>query len=695
MRLTHSVPKRILLLLGVLLLIPRTNAAAASVEEGYGYNSYGESVPAPAGFRSDLTVYGGVLPEGSFGMAQDMAAHGEELYVLNAKSGVITVLNADLDYQRSIYFTRDEEALSVAGASGMFLEETDSGLQILLADTENHRVLRADSQGKVLQIYQKPVEELFPQEAEFRPTKVLTGNDGTLYVICQGIYKGAVTFSREGAFLGFYGSNDMDITAEMLLEHFWKSLMNQEQLGRIQQAVSIEFTNFASDSRGFIYTCTRVTDNSTGEIKRLNAKGINQLPVENYGDLEDTWYQNEHQDTAFADIVSINDHVVAALDTYRGRVFLYSNDGTLLLIFGGSGQFAGTFRTPSALECIGGNIYVLDPYKDSITRFVPTAYGQALMTASSLYQEGRYTESLELWQQVIRQNGNFETAYIGIGKALMGQEDYAGAMTYFRKGQDRASYSQAYKEYRKTSVQFLVAPVLIGIVAVLVVYGLYAHYLRGPKREKDLARATVAGRCGHTLLHPTEGFFALLKAPRRGVSLLCGILIACLFGVAILDRQATAFIFNTNKLEELDIRLVFMATVVVFFTFVLSNRLVCTLFNGNGTVREIICVSAVSLIPAMAAVILKTVVSHFLLLEDGGVLTALLVLGIVWSAALLLSGMQLIHEYEMRQAVLSVVFTVVGMLLIAFIALLVYGLYNQIGAFFATVIDEISYIRLT
>ena len=693
---TRFIPKTVIAVLVIMLLLtPVFQVAAASVDEGYGYNSYDESVPAPAGYQDDLTVYGQVSPEGSFGMAQDMATYDGELYVLNSKIGIITVLNADLEYQRSIRFTRDGEELSVVGANGMFLDKTDDGLQILLADTENQRVLRADATGRVMQVYQKPTEELFPQKQEFRPTKVLVGSDKTVYVICQGVYKGAVTFSADGEFLGFYGSNDIDITAAMLLEHFWKSLMNQEQLGRVQQNVSIEFTNFAADSRGFIYTCTRVTDNSMGEIKRLNAKGINLLPVDNYGDLEDAWIKSEHQDTAFVDIVSINDNLVAALDTQRGRVFLYSNDGMLLMIFGGSGQFQGTFRTPSALECIGDSIYVLDPYKDSITRFAPTSYGTALLTASSLYQDGRYAESLDLWKQVIRQNGNFETAYVGIGRALMGQEDYAGAMDYFKKGQDRTGYSQAYKEYRKTSAQFLVAPTLIASVVLLVVYGLYVRYLRGPKREVSLITASVARRCSHTLLHPTDGFTALMNAPRRGISVLCGILITCLFGVAILHRQATAFVFNENKLEELDIRMIFAITVIVFFAFVLSNRLVCTLFNGNGAVREIICVCAVSLIPMMLAMVLKIAISHFLSLDEGGLLTALMVIGIMWSVLLLLAGMRQIHEYDTKQAVLSVIFTVIGMMLMAFIGLLVYGLYNQIAAFFGAIIDEISYIGMT
>lgn len=692
----HPAQKAAAVLLTALTLFsPGLSVGAAAPEEGYCYNSYDESVPAPAGYQYDRMIYGSELEEKTFGLAQDMAAYNGELYVLNNKQGTVSVLTADLEYLRSIHFTKDGQEQPAEGASGLFLETVDGKMQILVADTEKQRIFRADAEGRILQEYGKPEEELFRQSLDFRPTKVLAGWDGTVYAICQGLYKGAAAFSREGEFLGFFGNNDIDITAAMLLEHFWKSLMNKEQLGRMQRSVSIEFSNFAVDSRGFIYTCTRVTDNSMGEIKRLNAKGINVLPVEDYGDLEDVWIKNEHQDTAFVDILAMNDRVIAALDSQRGRVFLYSSDGTLLLIFGDTGRFAGTFRTPSALECIGNHLYVLDPYKDSITRFSPTEYGAALLEASSLYQEGRYTESVDLWNQVMRQNGNFETAYIGIGKALMGAENYSEAMTYFQKGQDRESYSQAYEEYRKTRTSSLVAPVMAGFAVLLLLLFLYVHFFKGPKRERNLAEASLPVRCRHTLLHPTDGYAALLSAPRRRVGILSSALVFCLFGTAVLSRQATGFIFNPHKLEDLDIRLIFASTVVVFLAFVISNRLVCTLFNGNGAVWEIVCVSSVALIPALAAVLFKTLLSHFLSAGEGGFLTVLVWGGIAWSALLLLAGMKLIHEYDGKQAVLSVIFTGVGMLLMAFIALLVWGLYNQIGAFFSTIIDEISYMRLT
>ena len=681
------------LLAGVLLL--SGFAAAAAPAEGYCYDSYDQSVPAPAGYADDRTLYGNQTSSGSFGMAQDMAEYGGRLYVLNSKQGIITVLDEDLQEQGTVTLRQNGEELSIAGASGMYLTTYEEAMELYIADTENKRILRADGDGNVLAVYEKPQDGLYPQESEFAPIKVMAGPDGLVYAICQGIYKGAATFSREGDFLGFYGSNDIDVTVTMLIEYFWKSLMTPEQRGRIQRSVPIEYSNFDIDSKGFIVTCTKVTENSTGELKRLNAKGINVLPVENYGDLEDAWIKNDHQDTSFVDVLIKDDTIIAALDAQRGRVFLYNTDGTLLLIFGGIGRFEGTFRTPSALECIGNRFYVLDPYKDCITRFSPTAYGQAILDANALYQAGRYEETVELWNQVMRQNGNYNTAYIGIARALMGTEQYKEAMTYFKKGQDREGYAQAYEEYRKAGIQHVVVPAMIGIVVLTLLIAVYQIFFKAPKREYALQTASLLGRYRYTMLHPTEGFSAVLRVASGRVTGLSVVLVLLLFMTSIVVRQGTAFLFNPNQVEKLDIRLLFAATVVVFIAFVISNRLVCTLFNGNGTVHEILCVSSLSLTPLLAALLIRTALSHVLAVSESGVMTVLVVLGAAWSGILLLSGMCVIHEYDGKQALLSVIFTVIGMLLMAFIGLLVWGLYGQIASFFSTLVDEIRYMLLT
>ena len=67
----------------------------------------------------------------------------------------------------------------------------------------------------------------------------------------------------------------------------------------------------------------------------------------------------------------------------------------------------------------------------------------------SEYKIGDYDASAATWQKVLKLNGNYDQAYIGIGRSLLRQESYQEAMDYFELKLDATNYSKAYKLYRK------------------------------------------------------------------------------------------------------------------------------------------------------------------------------------------------------------------------------------------------------
>ena len=50
-------------------------------------------------------------------------------------------------------------------------------------------------------------------------------------------------------------------------------------------------------------------------------------------------------------------------------------------------------------------------------------------------------------------DGNYDLAYIGIGRSLLRQKQYKEAMDYFELKYDEDNYSRAYKQYRKEWVE--------------------------------------------------------------------------------------------------------------------------------------------------------------------------------------------------------------------------------------------------
>ena len=94
-------------------------------------------------------------------------------------------------------------------------------------------------------------------------------------------------------------------------------------------------------------------------------------------------------------------------------------------------------------------ILVLDGMRGSITEFSMTDYGKMINEALLQYKQGYYDKSAEIWKTILQYNGNFELAYVGIGRSLLRQEKYEEAMDYFERAHAREEYGRAFKQYRK------------------------------------------------------------------------------------------------------------------------------------------------------------------------------------------------------------------------------------------------------
>lgn len=129
----------------------------------------------------------------------------------------------------------------------------------------------------------------------------------------------------------------------------------------------------------------------------------------------------------------------------------------------------GYFRQPAALEHIDRDLLVLDSLDCSITLFIPTEFGSLVYQAIEQFDEGDYEASGESWQEVMDLNGNYDLAYIGIGRSLLRQERYREAMDYFELKYDDDNYSKAYKQYRKEWVEDNIVIIVIVVLALFLI----------------------------------------------------------------------------------------------------------------------------------------------------------------------------------------------------------------------------------
>ena len=484
------------------LLFGMAAAAETPVYDSYTYTYWGEPVEAPEGYRPAGVFRAENVGLKAFKEPKDLFVDSRNhLYIVDTGNNRIVELDEDNRLVRELAeFKEGAKILTLSSPSGIFVKENGN---MLIADTNNKRIIEVDGEERIVQEYRQPTTDVNFSGIDFLPVKVLADSRDFVYVLCKGLYQGAVSYNREGEFLGYFGTNKVEVTLDVLVSQFWKSIMTQEQIAKMEKTVPEEFTNFDIDEKGFIYTCTELSDSQSNQIKKINPSGTNVMQPNTmiksayqnrFGDLDIKYYQGEMIQSRFVDVAYYNDGVIGyvnCLDFTKGRIFQYTAENSrLICIFGGTASQTGTFQNAAALACRGEDILVLDSAKNNVTVFEPTDYLRSIHAALARYEEGDYTGAMACWRTVLARNSNLEMAYAGMGNVCYNQGDYVAAMRYFKRGYDKNGYAKALKYYRKDLITRnfpLVLTVLVvggGALAVFLNRKRLARLLHGKSGRK-------------------------------------------------------------------------------------------------------------------------------------------------------------------------------------------------------------------
>lgn len=674
----------------LMLCMLSTGAFAASdlSYDGYNYDAYGTSTPAPEGYEPVLSIRGEELGCGALKEPQDIF-HGDDgyLYIADTGNNRIVVLDGEYGLVKTVdtvVIDGIEEPLEAPG--GVFVKNGS----MYIVQSEKQRVLRCDMSGKVVSQFLRPVSDIFGDDMTYTPTKVLVNNSGTVYVLVKNFVYGALTYSPEGEFLNFYGSNKVTASLEVLMDYFWKQVLTQKQIDQMKRYVPVEYANFCIDSDNFIYTVTK--DATTDQVRRLNTLGNNVLVAYErnisghtgkFGDLERQKMDGVWTSNSFVDIAVDSDGFINILDQENGRMFQFDPESRLMHIFGGNANSGYGFTKAVALEVIGDDIAVLDAGKNTVTVFASTEYGQLVRNAVLLYNDGFYTEAKGEWEKIIQRNQNFELAYDGLGKAAFEEGSYKEAMEYYKLAYSRDGYSDAFKEYRadilRASFPYIATVAVVLVLAFMLL-----------KKKIRFKAGFMQGDTVQVLLHPSDHLFEMKYHKRFSVKTVITVLVL-MFVSLICTRQLTAFTFNYNNVEEGNMLVVLLVLIYVFIAFCTVNWCITSLLDGKGSFKEIACSTCYALIPYIASSYISVALSYFITVDEGMFMTVITAVGFLWSAMLLISAFKTIHEYSFSKSVVSILITVLGVVILIFLCVLLIGLLEQIVSFFATIYNEMMY----
>lgn len=687
-------------MLAILMLVTSVLPVfAASSYQTYTYTTFGISAPSPDAYTPYKTYHAkdiGLAGANLDNLTDIEVDDKNNVYLADPGNNRILILDPYLQYKSAIQTFVNEEGIrdKLAEPNGVFV----TAEKIFVADTNNSRIVVFDRNGSFLYQLREPQSTVFPTGSIYKPIAIAVDNAERIYVVSSTTYMGVIVLDSQGEFQNFIGSQTVSVSA---LELMWRSFMSAKQRALTKKNVSTEYNNITIDEDGFVYVTTSSIkeesqytsirgDTTYAPVKKLNASGTDVMTHNGffgpYGEVATNAIGRSTNETGVSRVVDAAvgpEGTWSLIDDKRSRVYTYDDSGNLLFAFGAKGQMLGNLSTVSGITYQDSKILLLDKSDASITVFNRTEYGDVLISALQHNNDRQYDLAVSDWETILQYNNNFDTAYIGIGQSYFRSGNWSKAMEYFSFAADTDNYNNAFKMWRQEwiSKYALVIPVVI-----IVFFVLLAKYFKWAGKVNKAATLKRGRRTykeellysAHLIFHPFDGFWDLKHENRGSVR----------GALTFIGLTIVSFCF---KYAGINVFFEIIGVMLPVMLFVTANWCLTTLFEGEGSFKDIFVATGYAVAPLPFMTILSTALANVLTAEESGILTMINNIAYVWVGILLFFGVMITHDYQLGKNILTIIGTIVGMIVIVFLVALFGTLIGKIISFISNIITELSF----
>ncbi len=716
-----KLTKVTLFILALLMVLPIV-ASAATPYSTYTYSIDGELLNSPDAYVPDVAIDSATLGlDVKLTAPSDIEADEEgNLYITDAGNNriVVTDKHYRLKYIIKTFVNNDGVDDAFSSPTSTFVVDSGEMKGLYVCDTFNKRILVFNQDdGSFIREISEPVSELI-KTGQYAPIGCVVDKHGRIFVVSNKTTEGIIVLTADGQFINFIGAPKVSVTAlEALIQKIspsaadvivnlpttYKSIDLDAKTQEFVYATII-FSEEEDQQSQLVQLTTKLTDYSP--VKLLNATGVDIMHRNGFfspaGEVSveletKTTSANANAPKGVSDIIDITsgpNGVWSIIDTKRSKVYTYDSDGSLLYIFGDKGGQLGNITEARAVTYQGTNLVVLDITKASFTVFRRTEYAEILDEAIYYQSTGEYDIAVEKWEDVLARNNNFDSAYVAIGKSLYRDGKYEEAIKYYKNAYDIENYATAFKDMRKERMELLFIPMIVLIIVAFMLVAKLFGYAAKVNKDAQL----VVGRKTfkqevlygfHLMFHPFDGYWDL-KHEKRG-SVRASLAIIAVTIVAFYYQSIGTGYYYNPKGTYMTVIMQILSVLIPLLLFVIANWCFTTLFDGEGSLKDIFIAASYALFPVPAFVVISTILTNVLVGDEGQIATLLVTLAFIWMGFLMILGMQVTHDYSMGKNILTIIMTIVGMVFIMFIALLFISLISKMVALVTTIFSEISY----
>ena len=599
---------------------------------------------------------------------------------------------------------------SLSAPEGLYV--TDD--YIWVCDTGNARIVVFDREGNFVRLIKAPESNLFGDSKLYSPVAIAVDQYNRLFVVSSTTYQGIIVMNGDGEFTNFIGAQAVTLSAWDIL---WRRFRTDEQKAQQSDVVSTEFNNIAIDEDGFIY----VTTSTIGEgqvqsaikgkskegtympVKKLNPKGDEIMKRNGFwppaGEVD---FNTSSADKGISpvgvstiiDVAVGEEGTWSIIDSKRQRIYTYDGNGNLLFAFGDIGTMMGNLTGIEAITYQGDKMLVLDKTNANFTVFTRTTYGDTLIDAIAAVNDQNSKLAINLWTEILKSNSNFDTAYVGIGQAMFRDGLYTESLEQFEAAYDTVNWSKSFQEIRREWMSDYFILLVLGIVAVIV-----AFYFIAGKIGKINQKYTHSGGKRtffselmygfYVMLHPFDGFWDL-KHEKRGSVRASIVYIVITILAFYYQSIGQGYLLNSTGVYS-SIWEQAIGVLVPLLLFVLSNWCLTTLFEGEGSFKDVFIACSYSLLPIPLLIIPATLASNIVTNSELGIISMISTVAFIWLGLLIFFGTQVTHDYTMSKNVITVLGTAVGMIFIIFLVLLFSTLIGKMVSLVTNIVTELRF----
>ncbi|MBO5914700.1 MAG: YIP1 family protein, partial [Clostridia bacterium] len=265
---------------------------------------------------------------------------------------------------------------------------------------------------------------------------------------------------------------------------------------------------------------------------------------------------------------------------------------------------------------------------------------------------------------------------------------------YFRLAYNTEDYSEAYQAYRKEWMEQYLW--VIPLVLFVVIFGVMKFFKFANKVNKKGQKIKEKRTFGeeilygfHIIFHPFDGFWDVKHEKRGSVR-------GATFWLVI---ASLAFVYQSIGLSYLknpqgggmSYVMSIISIVAPVMLWVTANWCITTLFEGEGSFKDVYIATCYSLVPLPMLIIPAVMLTNIMTVSEMAIYNMMISFAFVWFGMLVFFGMMVTHDYTLGKNFITAIVSIIGVAFIIFVAGLFTTLISKVFTFFYNIYIELSY----